>query len=104
VVTTKKFKYFICALLIATICIFIRSIFRVAELSGGFHGPLDNQQITYMVLEGVMVIIASTALTVFHPGPCFAGKWKAAHFFRKSKGKKGILEGNIPSGTELENK
>ena len=104
VVSTKRFKYFIGALGLATVCIFIRSVFRVAELSGGFHGPLDNQQATYMVLEGVMVITASTALTLFHPGPCFAGRWKAAHFFRKSKGKEAVLEGNGASGTEQEGK
>jgi hypothetical protein len=104
VVATKKFRYFIWALGVATICIFIRSVFRVAELSNGFHGPLDNQEGTYMVLEGVMIIIASTSLTVFHPGPCFGGRWKAAHYFRKSKGKDSALEGNDASGTELENK
>jgi RTA1 like protein len=104
VVTTKKFRYFIWAIAVATFCIFVRSVFRVAELSGGFHGPLDNQQATYMVLEGVMVITAGTVLTLFHPGPCFAGRWKAAHFFRKSKGKEGVLEGNGASGTELESK
>jgi hypothetical protein len=43
-------------------------------------------------------------LTVFHPGPCFGGRWKAAHYFRKSKGKGSALEGNDASGTELENK
>jgi hypothetical protein len=101
VVTTKKFRSFIWALGVATVCIFIRSVFRVAELSGGFHGPMDNQQPTYMVLEGVMVITASSALTFFHPGPCFAGRWKAAHFFRKSKKEEGSLEASDPSGTEL---
>jgi hypothetical protein len=104
VVATKKFRYFIWALGLATICIFIRSVFRVAELSKGFHGPLDNQEGTYMVLEGVMIIIASTSLTIFHPGPSFAGKWKDAHFFRKQKSKGSTLEGNDVSGTELESK
>ena len=59
------------ALVVATLCIFIRSCFRVAELQGGFDSALANQQITYMILEGAMIIIATTALTVGHPGLVF---------------------------------
>jgi hypothetical protein len=70
----------IVALPIATICIFIRSCFRVAELSGGFHGKLANQQITFMILEGAMIIIACILLTVLHPGFSFQGEWQKADF------------------------
>ncbi len=33
-----------------------------------------------MILEGPMVIIACTVLTVFHPGIAFQGAWKEADF------------------------
>ncbi|KUJ21592.1 RTA1-domain-containing protein [Mollisia scopiformis] len=92
------FKAFLFALVIATIGIFIRSVFRVAELSKGFHGPLDNQEGTYMVLEGMMIIIASLSLTVFHPGLCFQGQWHAATFKvmgrKKDVGDKGAATGS----------
>ena len=68
------------ALGLATILILVRSSFRVAELSQGFNGPLANQQVTFMILEGAMVILASLLLTAFHPGIAFAGEWQSANF------------------------
>lgn len=68
------------ALALATACILIRSIFRVAELSEGFNGPLANQQVTFMVLEGAMVVLAAASLTVFHPAFAMRGAWKGADF------------------------
>lgn len=39
-----------------------------------------------MVLEGVMIIIACTCLTLLHPAVCFQGVWHEANFvFRTSK-------------------
>lgn len=63
------------ALVIATVTILIRSSFRVAELTGGFHGRLWNGEIYFMVLDGTMVSIASILLTIFHPGVAFHGQW-----------------------------
>ncbi len=67
----------ILALVLATVTILIRSIFRVAELTGGFHGALWNNEVDFMVLDGVMVAVASICLTVFHPGLAFHGRWEA---------------------------
>jgi hypothetical protein len=94
---TWQFKAFLWALGTATLGIFVRSVFRVAELSKGFDGPLGNQEGTYMVLEGVMILIASAALTVFHPGFCFQGEWDGANF----KLRKGAIieKGNGGDGT-----
>ena len=72
------------ALGLATTCILIRSSFRVAELSQGFHGALANQQVTFMVLEGAMIIIAVCALTAYHPGVAFNGAWAKANFHLRS--------------------
>lgn len=63
------------ALAIATLTIYIRSCFRVAELQGGFDGSLANDEITFMILEGAMVSIASIALTVLHPGFVVGTNW-----------------------------
>lgn len=59
---------FIAAVFFAGLFIFVRSVFRCAELSGGFSGPLANDQVTFMVLEGTMVMLACGILTIFHPG------------------------------------
>ncbi|KAI9924203.1 hypothetical protein MW887_007153 [Aspergillus wentii] len=78
--STLKWKLFLISLAIATITIFIRSIFRVAELKDGFDGALANDEVTFMILEGAMMSIACICMTVFHPGYCFEGKWNATHW------------------------
>ena len=76
------------ALAAATLFIFIRSCFRVAELQEGFDGKLANQQVTFMILEGAMVILAVFVLTILHPAIAFQGEWHKANFaIRKSKDK-----------------
>ncbi|KAJ5810977.1 RTA1 domain protein [Penicillium robsamsonii] len=66
------------ALVVATITIFIRSCFRVAELKGGFGSDLANDQVAFMILEGAMIIIACSALTAIHPGVVFPReRWSA---------------------------
>jgi RTA1 like protein len=93
---SKRFKWFlICrspisialnsadkakALGVATACLFVRTVFRSVELSGGFSGHLANSEVQFMVLDGVMVIIACTCLTIFHPGIGFGDRWAEAKF------------------------
>jgi hypothetical protein len=76
--STKKFLYFQWALLAATVLIFIRCIYRVAELWDGFGGKLANEEPTFMIFEGPMIILAVAALTVFHPGRVFGDLWVPA--------------------------
>lgn len=73
---------------LATICIYIRCVFRVAELSGGFNGHLANDEVTFMVLEGAMMTIATVAMSYWgHPGIGFNGRWGELNYniFRKNK-------------------
>lgn len=69
----------------ATITIFIRCVFRVAELKGGFDSELANNEIAFMILEGAMIVIACVCMTAFHPGYCFGGKWGKTEWRAKSK-------------------
>ena len=73
--TKARFHFFVMAIALAILTIYTRSCFRVAELQGGFGGSLANEEIPFMVLEGAMIIIATTALTVGHPGVIFGAKW-----------------------------
>ncbi len=82
------------ALFVATLTVFIRSVFRVAELSQGFGGSLANDEVTFMILEGAMIIIAAIVLTVVHPGFSFQGNWAGANFnLRRQKNAKRLNEG-----------
>ncbi|KAF4622654.1 hypothetical protein G7Y89_g14372 [Cudoniella acicularis] len=91
---SKLFKSFLIGLVVATVTIFVRSVFRVAELSGGFDGPLANDQVSFMILEGAMIVIATSALTFLNPGLCFQGGWEAANF---KFGKK-VIEAEMEMG------
>ncbi len=89
--------FFIAAVFLAAIFIFVRSVFRCAELSGGFDGPLANEEVTFMVLEGTMIAIACILLTVFHPGLVVGTEgWAAASW----KGKKTVGDVEMKSGRE----
>ena len=73
-----KFKGFVAALALATICIFWRSVYRVAELSEGWTGHLIRQQWLFVGFEGVMVIVACFALNLFHPAFTFVEAMEGA--------------------------
>ncbi|KAL8678272.1 MAG: hypothetical protein Q9186_005353 [Xanthomendoza sp. 1 TL-2023] len=80
---SMKFRVFLVALTLSTICIFVRSVFRVVELGEGWDGALIKNQTLFVVLEGVMVIIAVLVLNLFHPGLCFR-----EGYIKKAKGEK----------------
>ena len=86
--SSKTWKAFLALEGLATVCIYIRSIFRVAELCGGFDSHLANDEPTFMVLEGAMISIAAICLSTWgHPGIGFQGQWENLNypmFSRKS--------------------
>lgn len=69
--SSKIFRGFLAALIFATLCIFTRSVYRVAELSEGWSGKLIQTQRYFIGLEGAIVAAGVLALNVFHPGYCF---------------------------------
>ena len=66
-----SFKGFLYALSFATVCIFVRSVYRVAELGEGWTGQLIRDQDTFIGLESALVVVAVLSLNAFHPGYCF---------------------------------
>ncbi|KAI8677535.1 hypothetical protein NCS56_00643700 [Fusarium sp. Ph1] len=75
-----RFKMFLICLAAATLCILIRTSYRVAELSGGYDSELANDETAFMILEGAMIVVASACLLAGHPGVCFEGRWEEADF------------------------
>lgn len=51
--TEPRYKVFLVFLALATLCIYIRCVYRVAELSQGYSGPLIQEQGLFIGLEGV---------------------------------------------------
>lgn len=68
---SKRFRCFLAALVFATLCIFTRSVYRVAELSEGWGGHLIKTQKYFIGLEGAIVAAGVLSLNAFHPGYCF---------------------------------
>lgn len=66
-----KFRAFVAGLLLAFVAIFIRCCYRIAEMAGGWANPIMQNETDFIVLDGVMVLVASLCLTVLHPGYCF---------------------------------
>lgn len=70
----KKFKGFIWAVIIAFVTVFLRCVYRIAEMVGGWANPIMRDEISFIIMEGVMILVAVIVLTVFHPGYCFPQK------------------------------
>jgi hypothetical protein len=119
---TKQFSVFVGFLTFAVICILIRCVYRIDELSKGYTtGTLIHNQALFIALEGAwvylsllirflllrlgilliildcrMVLLAVFALNVAHPGPVFAGQQKKA--ILDPEVKVGHVEGDELSG------
>lgn len=66
-----KFRAFVAGLLLAFVAIFTRCCYRIAEMAGGWANPIMQNETDFIILDGVMVLVASLCLTVLHPGYCF---------------------------------
>ncbi|KAJ7121623.1 RTA1 like protein-domain-containing protein [Mycena epipterygia] len=63
-----RVKLMIYALAFSTAALFIRSIYRIIELSMGWHGPVIQTQVYFNVFDGAMVVLAIYTLNIAHPG------------------------------------
>ncbi|KAM5349809.1 hypothetical protein ACJ41O_006314 [Fusarium nematophilum] len=90
---STKFRWFISGLLVAFVAIFTRCVYRIAEMEGGWGNSLMRDEITFILLEGLMIVIATMAQTVLHPGyffpkivdsPMRQGTWSELPIISKS--------------------
>ncbi|RAH72299.1 RTA1 domain-containing protein [Aspergillus aculeatinus CBS 121060] len=56
------------AMILSVVVIYVRSIYRTIELSQGWSGYLITHEVYFIVLDGVMMVIAVAVFNVFHPG------------------------------------
>ena len=64
-------------------------------MAEGYDGALMVNQWTFLVFEGISLMIATTALMIFHPGPAFGSFWNIP------KSKEDIQSGET-DGSEVE--
>ncbi|CEP60708.1 phospholipid-translocating ATPase RSB1 LALA0_S01e17150g [Lachancea lanzarotensis] len=68
------FIYFPWALTFSVIFVFIRCVYRVIELAEGWGGDLITHEVYFIILDALMMSLATTILSVFHPGLAFKGR------------------------------
>lgn len=56
------------AMVFSVVCIYIRSIYRTIELSQGWSGYLITTERFFIVLDGLMMVLAVGVFNIFHPG------------------------------------
>jgi hypothetical protein len=103
---STKFRGFLVALALSSTCILVRSVFRVAELSEGWNGPLMKKQNLFIGFEGGLIVVCCLALNVFHPSLCMrpallgGGGMNGLWFMKKKAGKNDLVEMKNRSGSE----
>ncbi|KAG8855591.1 hypothetical protein FRB96_006785 [Tulasnella sp. 330] len=65
---TPNVKKMIKGLIIATILVYVRSIYRTIELLDGWTGPIITDQALFDLFDGVPVFLAMITLNIYHPG------------------------------------
>ncbi|KAH0537565.1 hypothetical protein FGG08_005664 [Glutinoglossum americanum] len=73
---STRFTFTLTALILATLCIYARSAYRLAEFAEGWLAAPNRNQKLYIGLESVLVTIAMLALNAFHPGVCFRDEYR----------------------------
>lgn len=59
---------FMCAYMVASLLIYLRTLFRLAETSQGVFGELSSHEVYFGCLEFAPIIIAVFLFNVWHPG------------------------------------
>lgn len=56
---------------VAFLAIFIRCIYRIPEMAGGWGNPLMQDETTFLILDGAMIAVACILMSIAHPGIFF---------------------------------
>ncbi|CAH2450855.1 Putative integral membrane transporter or flippase [Komagataella phaffii CBS 7435] len=94
------FNTFPVAITLSTLFVYVRCIYRVAELSEGWRGHLITEEIYFLILDSLMMCLAIVIMLIYFPGFVFG---KDSHIpvkgFRLSRKKK--EETPQPDGDKL---
>ncbi|ORY65143.1 RTA1 like protein [Pseudomassariella vexata] len=92
----KRFRIFCYAVSGALGGILIRCIYRIAEMAGGWGSPIMQDEPSFIVLEGFMILIPVILLTIFQPGLLFPAmaERESLRFEKKSKNEQPVVSSN----------
>ncbi|CRK16056.1 hypothetical protein BN1708_017456 [Verticillium longisporum] len=75
-----RFRKFVCGIAGAFTAVIIRCVYRIVEMAGGWGNHIMQDEISFMILDASLVLVAVSLLTAFHPGiffPQMAGSRRA---------------------------
>ena len=65
---STRFRCYCVGLILAYTMILVRCIYRIPELAGGWRNSIMVSEVSFVVLDNVMILIAVAALIIAHPG------------------------------------
>ncbi|KAG8903866.1 hypothetical protein FRB99_002635 [Tulasnella sp. 403] len=65
---SRKTWLMLLGLVLSTVLIYVRSIYRTIELLDGWHGPIITKEKLFDLLDGMPIVLAMVSLNIFHPG------------------------------------
>ncbi|KAK2594937.1 Envelope glycoprotein [Conoideocrella luteorostrata] len=66
-----RLNTFLSGVTASILLILARCAYRVAELKDGYNGELIREEVPFIILEGVFIVLAAVALCFGHPGLVF---------------------------------
>ncbi|KAK5056764.1 hypothetical protein LTR84_012296 [Exophiala bonariae] len=97
----RRFRIFVVSLAFIYITIFIRCVYRIAEMAGGWRNPIMQDQALFIGVDSWMIGIATVLQTVVHPGIFFPFLCRSSKL-RKSKNHSEIASGEAASEDSVE--
>jgi hypothetical protein len=70
----KKFQFFPIIIVVAVMFVYVRSIYRVIELSEGWVGYLIVHEVYFMILDALMIGLTCVIFIPWHPGIILGGR------------------------------
>ncbi|EED16677.1 conserved hypothetical protein [Talaromyces stipitatus ATCC 10500] len=89
---SRRFRGFLLAAVATFVLIFVRCVYRVVELAGGWNNHLQREEVPFIILESGMITVAVFVFAVYHPGYAFKDVFGA---LRASVSSNDIQKGEI---------
>ncbi|KAI0137926.1 RTA1-domain-containing protein [Hypoxylon sp. NC0597] len=70
-----SFKAFLCALALTTLLLILRTAYRIVVIAEGYGSSIAQSEVLLLILDGLMVLLATLLLLVFFPGRILRDSW-----------------------------
>ncbi|TFK24846.1 hypothetical protein FA15DRAFT_552280, partial [Coprinopsis marcescibilis] len=64
----RRLRFMIVAVILSSIFLFVRCVYRVLEFGDEWDSPVDHNQVYFTVLDGLMILLSVLCFNFVHPG------------------------------------